>query len=298
MYHEQGMTQQQIAKRLGITRMRVSRMLQQARQEGVVTTTIKYDGFFPDLEASLSEKYPGIDFVVAEALDGEDASIKESLGATAAGYFSRYHPQGTTIAVGWGTTLRKMADHLKEPLPDLVFAPLLGGQVGAGLDVHANSVAEVMARNTESSALRIFAPAVAEDKTTRDQLVRGSTVASTLSAASGASVALFSVGSPFSELNTIERIGYYSVTDIEELRRQRAICDLISLAYYDAEGREVCTNLTDRTVSITAKQLHSIPQKICVAGGTGKHEAISVALNLGYINALVTDEITARYLTE
>lgn len=296
MYYEQGMTQQQIADALKISRMRVSRMLQQSKAEGIVRISIAYSGFYPHLERQLMALYPATRFVVSDSLDGTDEALKRSLGKAAADVLAKSLAPGDRVALGWGTTLRETAQCLTEPLPSVTFVPLIGGQVHAGLDVHANSIAEAMARNTGGKALRIFAPAVAESVRAKELLVSSAAVRETLEVAAAAEVALFSVGSPFSPSTTIELVGYYTAADIEQLRASGAACDLISISYFDVSGNNCSQELSDRTVSITEQQLRTVPLKICVAGGTDKHQAIEIALRLNLIDVMVLDELSARYL--
>lgn len=298
MYYEEGLTQQQIANTLGISRMRVSRMLQQARDEGVVQISITFDGFYPHLERTLSQKYDGVEFVICDSLDESEKALKTSLGKTAADFLSRRITNGDTVAVGWGTTLLESAKHLHSKFPDTVFVPLIGGQVRVGLDVHANSIADQMARNSGGKSLKIFAPAVAESAESKKVLVNSAGVRDTLAEAVNADICVFSVGTPFSTATTIEKVGYYDAKDIEKLRKGGAKCDLISISYFSSDGSRCCSDLAKRTVSISETQLRAIPEKVCVAGGIDKHEAIRIALEQGLIDTLVTDERSAKYLAE
>ncbi len=298
MYYEQGMTQQQIADELNLSRMRVSRMLQQARTEGIVNIAITYDGFFPHLERKLHSLYPETSFVVTDSLDGSPEAIKRSLGSATADYLAKFLSEGDSVAVGWGTTLREVARCLDAPMPSMSFIPLIGGQVHAGLDVHANSIVEAMAQRTGGSSSLIFAPAVAESREAKELLVRSAAVSAVLEKAAAADACLFSVGAPFSPSTTIEVVGYYTAADVETLRASGAACDLISIAYLDSRGSNVCRTLSDRTVSISEQQLRNIPKKICVAGAKDKHEAIKIALSQRIVDVMILDDATARYLAD
>lgn len=298
MYYEDGLTQQQIASRLHISRIKVSRLLNQARASNVVTIRIAYEGFFPELEAELAAKYPGVDFVVCDGLDGTADHLLQSLGSTAAEYLTRnlLLPKGQSVAVGWGQTMRSTAQHMSDSLRGTTFVPLIGGPSNTGLNVHANSVASMMAANTGGTSLAIFAPAVAESVDSKHAITGSLQVQSTLTAAANSGVCLFSVGSPFSPTSRIEHMDYYTEADIDKLRRSGAICDLINISYYTADARQVAEEISSRTISISEQQLRAIPQRICVAGGVSKHAAIEVVLKLGFATSLVLDDAAARYL--
>lgn len=296
MYYNDGLTQQQIANRLHMSRIKVSRLLQQARASGVVKIEIKYDGFFPELEEELHRRY-GVQFVVADSVSDQSGDLLDSLGRTAAEYLGRVIGHRDVVTVGWGTTLGAVADHLSVDAPTATFVPIVGGQANVGLDMHANSIAARMATNTGGRSEALFAPAVAESVRVRQMLIESRPVARVLDMAANAPICVFSLGAPFSPSSTITMVGYYTPADINMLRNEDAACDIISTAYFTRDGKRCAEAVSSRTVSITEEQLRAIPHKVCVAGGADKHEAIRIALELGsYIDVMILDEKTARYL--
>jgi DNA-binding transcriptional regulator LsrR (DeoR family) len=190
-----------------------------------------------------------------------------------------------------------VAENMAKQLPDVEFIPLVGGQAGVGLAIHANAIAALMARRTGGSAKAVFAPAVAESREARESLVKSAPVAPVLAAAAAADVCVFSLGAPFAPNSTLTQIGYYSQTDVDSLRRAGAACDLVSISFYDSDCVPCSEEVSAKTVSITGDQLRSIPLKVCVAGGADKREAIRIALLLGnVIDVMVVDDRTAAYL--
>jgi DNA-binding transcriptional regulator LsrR (DeoR family) len=298
LYYVEGLTQQQIAARLHLSRIKVSRLIQQARSTGVVKIEIKYDGFFPQLEQELQARY-GAQFIVCDSLSGNGRDLSDSLGSAAAEYLSRILKPRDVVTVGWGTTMRSVATHMSCEERAVTFVPVVGGLANVGLDIHANQVAATMAENTGGHSEALFAPAVAESASARDVLLASRPVARVLDAAAHAPIAVFSLGAPFSPSSSLMMVGYYSPNDIETLRQAGAACDVISAAYYTSSGERCAEDISSRSVSITLEQLRDIPHKICVAGGTDKHEAIRIALELGtLIDVLVLDDQTAKYLLQ
>ena len=53
-----------------------------------------------------------------------------------------------------------------------------------------------------------------------------------------------------------------------------------------------------RMIGITLEELRALPNRLCVAGGPEKVEALSAALRGGYITHLVTDAAAAASLLE
>jgi DNA-binding transcriptional regulator LsrR (DeoR family) len=296
LYYGMGLTQQQIAARLGVSRISVSRLLQQARADGIVTISIDFHGYYPDVEEALAEAYPGCMFVVADPLSGAEDQVKESIAQTASGVVTSMARRASRVAIGWGSTLRQVAAHVRGDLRDSLIVPLVGGQVGAGVDLHATTIAEAVARRAGARCARLFAPAVASSVEEKQSLVTSRLVAETLRNARMADLAVFSVGAPFSASSTLREAGYYSLEEVALLRTAGAECDIISMVYLDADGTPCCTDLTDRTVAISAAELRAVPRKLCIAGGESKRLAVALALESGFCDVLVTDAHTAEYL--
>lgn len=296
LYYEKGLTQQQIASELGINRLRVSRILRQGRSDGTVTVSIRFRGFFPEIEAALRIIYRGVQFIICDPLDGSVEESRHSIAATAADYLDVSLAKDAKVAIGCGETLRETADLLTAELPDAEFIPLIGGQEGLGLGVHANSIAERMAERTGGLARRIFSPALANSQAERDVLAGTPSISATLTSAAAAEACLFSVEDPILPSSTLNIAEYHTAGDIEVLSKAGAICDVLSIMFLDADGRACGHEVSGRSVSITAAQLQAIPRKICLAGGRTKHKAVEIALKRDLIDVLVTDAETAMYL--
>jgi DNA-binding transcriptional regulator LsrR (DeoR family) len=134
-----------------------------------------------------------------------------------------------------------------------------------------------------------------EDKTS---LVKDSYVQEVLAASRKANKAVFSLGNPAFSESSIHRAGYFSDRDLMDIKEGGAICDIISIAFLNSQGELILKNLTDRSIGITEQDLKAIPEKICLAGGTDKHESIKVAVQAGFVDTLITDHETAEYLMQ
>ncbi|WP_028708769.1 sugar-binding transcriptional regulator [Propionicicella superfundia] len=296
LYYERGLTQQQIAAAMGVNRVRVSRMLRQARDDGTVTIGIRYRGFFPEMESALRVLHRGVEFIICDPLDGSFTESKHAIAATAADYLDgALHPT-EKVAIGCGRTLRETADLLSATLPGAEFIPLIGGQEDLGLEVHANTIAERMAELTGGRARRIFCPALAKSPEERDLLTRTPSISGTLDEAAKAQTCLYSVEDPTRSDSSLSLAGYHTEHDVATLREAGAACDIQSIVFLNAAGERCGTSVSDRTLSITEDQFRAIPRKICLAGGTAKKAAVSIALAAGFIDVLITDAETALHL--
>ena len=97
-YYEDGLTQDQIGKRFGLSRIKISRLLQQARQTRVVQIAITPpSGSYGDLERAVEAAY-GLDEVVVAADGAQQAAVVPLLGQAAAAYLARCLSDGQILA--------------------------------------------------------------------------------------------------------------------------------------------------------------------------------------------------------
>lgn len=296
LYYEEGLTQAQIAKQLGISRIRVSRMLAAARKDGVVRITIRYDGFDPDLEAALQRSLGIARVVVAESVAREPEENQRIVAATAAEYVRNLAHSVSSIAVGWGTTMRLVADSVEPEDAGPTVLPLIGGQGPAPLDIHATTIAHHLAKALSGESVSLLAPAIARSLDERDSLMRQPDVAGTLSRAAGADAAVFSLGNPLAPTSTLALTNYFADHDIALLRSEGAECDVISTLYLDHDGAPCAEALAARAVAIGVPELRGIPQKICVVSGQDKANAVQLAARHHLIDCLFIDSSTATHI--
>ena len=76
------------------------------------------------------------------------------------------------------------------------------------------------------------------------------------------------------------------------LSRSRSVGEICT-RFFDVEGRPCVTALDRRLVALDLNQLRAVPLVVCVASGTSKAAAILGAVRGGYVNSLVTDDVTA-----
>ncbi|MCI8581740.1 MAG: sugar-binding transcriptional regulator [Dorea sp.] len=295
LYYKDNLTQQQIAQQLNVSRMKVSRLIQQAKDEGVVRITIDYSGTYPELEKELRDKYRLKDVVVIDTTVG--VSAKEQVASAAAFYLENYVRKKSVVAVGWGTTMKMVPDYIHQmESQELTFSPIIGGQGQRELDMHATTIASNFAKKTGGRALSLIAPALVENGEEKQILMKNELLHSVVETTANAQYAIFSLGNPQVINSSISKSGYFIDEDLAQLEREDAVCDLVSTVFLNRNSRECCRSITDRCIGITGRQLKEIPNKICVVEGEEKKESVKAALDGGYIDILIVDQVIAEYL--
>ncbi|MFN3614294.1 MAG: sugar-binding domain-containing protein, partial [Rubrimonas sp.] len=107
LYFVAGLTQQAVGDRLGLSRMKVNRLLAEARERGIVRIEIAAPNAGRiALEGALAARF-GLDFVLVAPSDaGPAATLSEVIGRYAAAGVRPLLRDGATVALGWGITLK------------------------------------------------------------------------------------------------------------------------------------------------------------------------------------------------
>src|SRR5690606_36238505 len=128
LYYHQGLTQQEIGDRLGLSRVKVVRLLARARDEGIVQIRVDHPSLrYVELEERLQEAFGLAGAVIVPTGETEEQT-REAIGQFGAMYLERSLVPGDVIGTAWGVTLRAVARHLRPlPLPGVTVVQLMGG---------------------------------------------------------------------------------------------------------------------------------------------------------------------------
>jgi DNA-binding transcriptional regulator LsrR (DeoR family) len=298
LYHEQGVSQPRIAGDLHISQSRVSRLLRQAADLGIVRTMVTLPhGVYTDVEQALESRYGLDDSVVVDA-DGALGDVTPALGAAAAVYISATLSEREVVGISsWSATLLAAVEGMrpKKGVTASVVTQLVGGVGDPGVQMSANRLLDRFSTLTGSRPLFLPTPGLVRDPAVRRALLQDPAVAPVLKAWDQLTIALIGIGdvrpSPLARRsgNTVDP------DQQDELRRLGAVGD-VCFRFFDPDGRLVDSPFNDRVVGITPTQIKKVPRRIGVAGGPGKGEAIRAAVRGGWVNTLITDLDSARWL--
>lgn len=297
LYYHEDLTQGDVARELGVSRSTVTRLLQRAKNEGLVQISLHVSSGVFKAERDL-EKLFGVQKVRIVPEAGDDATQKRWLGLVAAESLVEMVGDGAIIAVSWGTTMQAMADSLigQHPLTGAQIVALIGGLHNASRGTNTYEVAKQLGQYFNAPANALHAPVYVQDEATAQGLVSDPGIQEVLELARKASIVIFSLGGVH-DGGTMFRLGYISPEQREFLRKRGAVGD-ISCRWIDRAGKPVDMPPAINPIGITLDELKTIPRRLAVAGGEDKHEAILAGLRGGYITHLVTDERTAGYLID
>ena len=128
LYYRQGLTQEQISKKLGFSRVKVQRLLVQARNEGIVEIKINFP-FEVCLELQRLETLYGLRQAAVVPAAWTDEDLENALGEVGAEMLSRFMADAASVGVGWGVTVSAVVRHYPaQPVAGSLVVGLLGGQ--------------------------------------------------------------------------------------------------------------------------------------------------------------------------
>ena len=300
MYHERGMRQPLIARELNISQPRVSRLLKQASDIGIVRTTVALpSGVYIDLEEKVQDRY-GLRDVVVVDVGGTSGDVTAALGAAAAAYLDVTLTGGDVIGISsWSATLLATVDAMQAKNSAVVehVVQIVGGVGNADVQLHATRLTGRLADLTGARAVFMPAPGLVSSPTVRRAILQDDAVVAVAALWESLTLALVGIGSL--EPSPLLRQSGNAITEEEqdELRYLGAVGD-VCLRFFDATGDLVRSRFDKRVVGITPAQLRNIDRRIGVAGGDAKFTAIRGALLGGWVNVLITDLDTATRLAE
>ena len=295
-YYEDALTQREIALRLGISRIKVSRLLQQARDEKIVQIAIvpPVDSH-ADLERALEKRFGLLEAVIVTPASYDQATVVAALGPAAAEILVRGLEGKEVVGLSWGSTLHAVIEAL--PVmnwPDLTIVQLLGGLGRPEAEVHGTDLARRMAQAFNSKLRLIPAPGVVKSKLVRDALIEDPQISDTLALGARADVVILGIGIPLHG-SVVSQSEILSQEEVAQLMNDGAVGD-IALRFLDRDGNLVDHEVYERMIGLPLEQIRNVPRRIGVAGGEGKLDVIRGALMGGYINVLITDDLTAMAL--
>jgi len=299
-YYVDELTQQQIAKRFGLSRPKVSRLLQKARDERVVNITlVPPSGGMADLEHALEHKYELEEVVVVLIRDPHDlAAVARELGPAAAECLIRASRGDAVIGMTWGTTMTAVVDALPpRSWPDVTVVQMIGGMGPVGELEHSTELARRAAQKLNATLRLLPAPGIVSTRAAAQALRSDRQIAETLDLATRADVAIVGLGIPLPDAILLRDGTILTQQDLEHLIEAGAVGD-IGLRYIDAEGAPLDLEINDRIIGLTLQQIKDIPRVIGAAGGEAKYEVIRAALRGHILDVLVTDHVNAQALLE
>jgi len=290
LYYMEGLKQEDVAFRMNLSRLAVTRMLKKAREEGVVQISVK--GPLPELVglALRLEQERGLKAarVVRTGATVEDTTA--AMGRAGAELLSHLLRPNFRLGVAWSRTVSSILPYVRRTTrPGVIINELAGTYLAPNIPYSVSwQLAEKLGVPLESIPM----PVLVKSEHVRQIMLKEPMIRRAMANAVRVDLALIGLGN-IAEGSSLEQSGYITPSNLQELTSKGAVGDIL-MRYYDRAGRSIHMSFEKRTVSVSWDQIRKLPFIVAMAFGPGKKEAINGALAGRFIHGLVTDESTAR----
>lgn len=296
LYFIEGLTQAEIAQKLEVSRIAVTRMISEARRRGEVVIRIKSDlAPLTELQQALEDRFDLKQAIVAPLSDPE-ADPTRVIAAAAGTFVSGLLQNNMTVGVGWGRTLHAMLPFIEgRPFENLRVVSLLGG-ISQARRFNPAEFAWQFAELFGAEGFLIPAPAIVDSTQTKHALLEHCGLDQILEMADSCDTALLSCGA-ISTLTTSYRLGHVAEADRQTLLEAGAVGDVL-YNFLNAKGEPVDHPVNARSISPSLERVKRINNKVVISGGREKAEVLKATLLCLKPGVLITDERSALRLLE
>ncbi len=296
-YYTLGLTQDEIAKRLALTRQKVNQIINSLVDVGIVTIRVNgYEDRNTYLEGFLEQKYNLKQAIVVNSFEGEEQErIFKEVTNAAAQHLERIIQSKSKIGVSWGETLSATISHMQyQNRPNCRVVQLIGAQNMREDALKSDEIARLMADRLDCPCSILYAPVLVDNPQTKSMLMKERKIQRIFEQMASCDIALVGIGE-LSEDATICEKGLLDQEEIKALREQGFCADIcINAVKEDGSGEGSC--IADRIVGADLQILKKIPNVVAIACGVKKRDAIISALKSGCIDTLIVDRGVAEYI--
>lgn len=297
LYFVDEWTQSQIANEIGISRVTVIKLLNEAKSRGLVKIQIS-----PKVAAhtmtsrKLAEIYSLNTVTIIP--DVEDVPLVPRLGKAGAFALAEVLQKDDIIGIAWGRTVLAVAKaiSLPQPIENLTVAQICGSPNGLSADFSPESCSSLLANKLGARNVNLLAPAMVSNPELRDMLLKEASIKKQFSVIRSANRILFGIGDVGNEA-TVRDSDLHAPKTVDKLVAKGAVAAIIG-RFIDGEGNELALPTQDRMIGINVDELRKIPYRLCVTGGLIKVDPIIAALKGGVATDLVIDQATAECIVK
>lgn len=288
LHFKEELTQGQIAIRLGISRVKVNRLIQQAKTSGIVEIVIKAPiPTFNEIEEHLVKRFGLNDAIVV--MDTEPGKpMYQALAQGTADWLINQISQDIDIGISLGRTLSYLPDaYFPHTDYRCNFIDIIGNIQEFNRYFGSYNVTARMAERFGGQALRLNAPTLVSSPQALQVIKNEPYVKDVLDRARNAQIILLSCG-PVEQSMLLYMHNFISSSEMDELRARGSIGDVLT-HFMDQNGNPIDTTIEERVVALTLEEIKKIPQRVLIAAGDEKIPIMRVALQKGFFSVLITN---------
>ena len=300
LYYGEGLTQSEIAQRMGVSRPTVVNMLRDVRERGIVEIRVSGEVLAgSNLSRALRDKFGLADVYVARSRDPEISkpSREEVLAQVARVGAMALHDivqDGDTVGVAWGETIKAVSLAMtKGDFQGVTVCQMIGSMVSSRVPTSEDCAIRIAA-NLGAECYTLHAPAVLSSERLARELVAEPTIAAQLDRLKSLDLVVYGVGG----INADTHLVAAGIARPQELQAaiDAGAKAILCCRYVDAQGQALPMAPEDRIVAITLDQLRKTPRRLVVMAGKDRLDAALAVLRGGLATHLCVDDGLAELL--
>ncbi|QRZ60962.1 sugar-binding transcriptional regulator [Rothia sp. ZJ932] len=301
LYYMQGLTMETIAARYQVSRASISRLLKDARAEGIVRISLNAE-FRPkdNLAQKIMDRYKVRAQVVSVNASASPITRMQKVARVAAEVFDSCIVEGSVAGIAWGSTVTEVAKYLKKrPLKDVTVVQLNGAGNAHHTGIpYSGTILGSVAETYGAQMIHFPVPAFFDFAATKQAMWCERSIAGVLAVQKTVDVALFGIGAFGGAIPShVYNGGYFDADELKKMRAQGVVGDICTLLLRE-DGTYADLDINARATGPTPAELAKIPRRVCAASGDHRVKALRGALRTGAITDLVVDAQLAHLLLE
>jgi deoxyribonucleoside regulator len=296
LYYHDGLTQNEIASRMGISRASVVNYLNEARRRDYVRVSLDSDVFRnTDFAARLKQRFDLTDAMVVP-VDATAETSFDRVTRAASDWLPTLLLPGDRLGVAWGETIYRLAEAApKRALSDVTIVQLLGA-MPSNIGFTAENCAATLAHKFGAHCANLHAPLLLSNPALCEALKAEPMIAAHLEQIATCNKLLFAAGT----LEPTSHIARCGLLDAKTLAfmQQRGAAGVLCGRLIDHSGAPLPVPSEDRMIGVALDQLRGKDMSLLVCASPARASATRAALNGGYATHLATCAAAAQALLE
>jgi len=295
LYFHDGLNQNEIAKRLSVSRASVVNYLAEARRRDYVRITLDSDVFRNTrLGSQLKQKFNIVDVLVVPADTTSASRSFERVIRAASDWLPQFLEPGDHLGIAWGETIYRLAEVApKLSLGDLTIVQLIGSKPSE-IGFAAENCAATLAQRFGAQCANLHVPLLLSTPALCNALKAEPMIATQLQMIADCKKVLFAAGTTDPD----SHIALTGLLDNDTLSAMRAkgAAGVICGRIIDHDGQPMPAPNENQMIGVTLEQMRNKDMGMLVSAGLDRVAAAKAAMRGGYVTHLVTCSASAEHL--
>ncbi len=299
LFYIRGIQQKEISKELNISTVTVSRLIQKAKESGIIRFRIEdpYERML-DMSEKIKERYGLKEVIISlypNSRHPELTDAKQAVALEGAKYLQRRITGKDVVGIAWGGTMFHLINDLNPcQKTNASFVTMHGSIADCDYELDVQTLTSRAAMALGGRKYSLLMNGLLSSSETVKQLKKEENVRKIFRLFKDITISVSGIGSLYPEpTSLLSKENYLAKEELEDLKRQQ-VCGDIMLRFFDKEGKECDSILRNRTLSIELDTYKMIKTKVIVASGTEKTATFHTALKSGFCDILIIDDVLAE----